>query len=92
MTTSYLADIGARLERAGYGAPLQITQAAGGTIPVEVARRSPLLTLDSGPVAGVMGSRHSAGAMGYENVITTDMGGTSFDIGRKPLSEVVTYV
>ena len=81
VTTSYLEDIERRLERAGYGAPLQITQAAGGTIPVEVARRSPLLTLDSGPVAGVMGSRHSAGAMGYENVITTDMGGTSFDIG-----------
>ena len=69
------------LRRAGYRAPLQITQSAGGTIPVEVARRSPLLTLDSGPVAGVMGSRHSASAMGYENVITTDMGGTSFDIG-----------
>ena len=81
ITTSYLADIEARLTQAGYRAPLQITQAAGGTIPVEVARRSPLLTLDSGPVAGVMGSRHSARAMGYENVITTDMGGTSFDIG-----------
>ena len=81
VTTSYLADIERRLAGAGYRAPLQITQSAGGTIPVEAARRSPLLTLDSGPVAGVMGSRHSAGAMGYENVITTDMGGTSFDIG-----------
>ena len=81
VTTSYLADIERRLATAGYRAPLQITQSAGGTIPVDVARRSPLLTLDSGPVAGVMGSRHSAGAMGYENVITTDMGGTSFDIG-----------
>ena len=81
VTTSYLADIERRLAQAGYRAPLQITQSAGGTIPVEAARRSPLLTLDSGPVAGVMGSRHSAGAMGYEHVITTDMGGTSFDIG-----------
>ena len=81
VTTSYLADIERRLAQAGYGAALQITQSAGGTIPVDVARRSPLLTLDSGPVAGVMGSRHSAAAMGYENVITTDMGGTSFDIG-----------
>ena len=81
VTTSYLADIEERLERAGYRSPLQITQSAGGTIPVEAARRSPLLTLDSGPVAGVMGSRHSGGAMGYDNVITTDMGGTSFDIG-----------
>ena len=81
VTTGYLADIEERLERAGYRAPLQITQSAGGTIPVEAARRAPLLTLDSGPVAGVMGSRHSGGAMGYDNVITTDMGGTSFDIG-----------
>ena len=81
VTTSYLADIEQRLAKAGYRAPLQITQSAGGTIPVDAARRSPLLTLDSGPVAGVMGSRHSASAMGYENVITTDMGGTSFDIG-----------
>ena len=81
VTTSYLAEVEARLAQAGYRAPLQITQAAGGTIPVEVARDSPLLTLDSGPVAGVMGSRHSAAAMGYGNVITTDMGGTSFDIG-----------
>ena len=81
VTTSYLADIELRLSKAGYRAPLQITQSAGGTIPVDVARRSPLLTLDSGPVAGVMGSRHSAKAMGYENVITADMGGTSFDIG-----------
>ena len=81
VTTSYLAEVEAWLAQAGYRAPLQITQAAGGTIPVEVARDSPLLTLDSGPVAGVMGSRHSAAAMGYGNVITTDMGGTSFDIG-----------
>ncbi|MGI9333083.1 MAG: hydantoinase/oxoprolinase family protein [Gammaproteobacteria bacterium] len=81
VTTSYLTDIEQRLERIGYGTPLQITQSAGGTIPVSVARHAPLLTLDSGPVAGVMGSRHSAAIMGYENVITTDMGGTSFDIG-----------
>ena len=42
---------------------------------------APLLTLDSGPVAGVTGSRYAGGIMGYENVITTDMGGTSFDVG-----------
>ena len=42
---------------------------------------APLLTLDSGPVAGVTGSRYAGGIMGYDNVITTDMGGTSFDVG-----------
>ena len=41
---------------------------------------APLLTLDSGPVSGVTGSMYLAELMGEKNVITTDMGGTSFDI------------
>jgi N-methylhydantoinase A len=81
ITTGYLSNIERRLAELGYGAPLQITQCAGGTIPVETAMHAPLLTLDSGPVSGVTGTQYSAALMGYENVITTDMGGTSFDIG-----------
>jgi len=42
---------------------------------------APLLTLDSGPVSGVTGSLYLGRAMGYPNIITTDMGGTSFDVG-----------
>src|SRR5258706_7291133 len=42
---------------------------------------SPLLTLDSGPVSGVTGSVELGRAMGCPNIITTDMGGTSFDVG-----------
>ncbi|HJM42075.1 MAG TPA: hydantoinase/oxoprolinase family protein, partial [Nitrospinota bacterium] len=36
---------------------------------------------NGGPVAGVMGSFHLAPYYGYKNVISADMGGTSFDIG-----------
>ncbi len=42
---------------------------------------SPLLTLDSGPVSGVTGSVHLGKLIGCEDIITTDMGGTSFDVG-----------
>ncbi len=79
--TGYLARIETRLAAAGYAAPLQITQCAGGTIPVAKAMAAPLLTLDSGPVSGVTGSKYMADLMGCRNVITTDMGGTSFDVG-----------
>ena len=43
--------------------------------------QSPLLTLDSGPVSGVTGSLYLGKVMGIPNIITTDMGGTSFDVG-----------
>ena len=42
---------------------------------------APLLTLDSGPVSGSPGSLYLGRAMGCRNIITTDMGGTSFDVG-----------
>ena len=81
LVTGYLARMDRRTTDLGYHHPLQITQCAGGTIPVAKAMAAPLLTLDSGPVSGVTGSRYAGGIMGYDNVITTDMGGTSFDVG-----------
>src|SRR5690349_16682928 len=80
-TASYLKSSDERLQSLGYRAPLQITQCAGGTISVAKAVEAPLLTLDSGPVSGVTGSMYLAELMGEKNVITTDMGGTSFDVG-----------
>jgi len=49
-------------------------------VPAERAGEAPLLTLDSGPVSGVTASMFLGAAMGEKNVITTDMGGTSFDV------------
>ncbi|NDH33055.1 MAG: hypothetical protein EBX68_08440 [Betaproteobacteria bacterium] len=40
-----------------------------------------MLTLDSGPVSGVTGSQFLGQLIGTDNIITTDMGGTSFDVG-----------
>jgi N-methylhydantoinase A len=81
LVSGYLAGVARDVKALGYGRPLQITQCGGGTISVARATSAPLLTLDSGPVAGVMGSHYAGAVMGYPNVITTDMGGTSFDVG-----------
>ncbi len=81
LTVNYLTNLDQRLKDMGYKPPLQITQCAGGTIAVRTAREAPLLTLDSGPVSGVTGSLYLGKVMGEPNIITTDMGGTSFDVG-----------
>ena len=77
----YLGNLDARLKASGYAQPLQITQCAGGSISVDKAMETPLLTLDSGPVSGVTGSLYLGRLMDCPNIITTDMGGTSFDVG-----------
>jgi N-methylhydantoinase A len=81
LTSGYLRSLNERLVSLSYRNPLQITQCGGGTISVDKAMEAPLLTLDSGPVSGVTGSVYLAQAMGCPNIITTDMGGTSFDVG-----------
>ncbi|MGE3572371.1 MAG: hydantoinase/oxoprolinase family protein, partial [Burkholderiales bacterium] len=86
--SGYLARLDRTLTELGYRHGLQIAQCGGGTVPVERAGEAPLLTLDSGPVAGVTASSFLGAAMGEKNIITTDMGGTSFDVsiihGGKP--------
>jgi N-methylhydantoinase A len=77
----YLGNLDRQLKASGYAQPLQITQCGGGSISVDHAMESPLLTLDSGPVSGVTGSLYLGKLMGLPNIITTDMGGTSFDVG-----------
>jgi N-methylhydantoinase A len=86
--SGYLAKLDRALTGLGYAHGLQIAQCGGGTVPVARAGEAPLLTLDSGPVAGVTASGFLGAAMGEKNIITTDMGGTSFDVsiihGGKP--------
>ena len=50
-----------------------------------------LQTIHSGPIAGVGAAQHLAASTGLGNVISTDMGGTSFDIGLVPEGGVKHY-
>ncbi|HUZ56959.1 MAG TPA: hydantoinase/oxoprolinase family protein [Streptosporangiaceae bacterium] len=76
---SELSGIGQRLRAGGYRAPLIMVHNTGGM--ASVLRSSAIQTFSGGPVAGLMGSAHLGRAYGFENVVVTDMGGTSFDIG-----------
>ncbi len=76
----YLESLGQALEQGGFGGELLIVQSNGGVMAAAEARRLPVRTALSGPAAGVIAATHIARAAGFENVITCDMGGTSFDV------------
>ncbi|AYF00158.1 hydantoinase/oxoprolinase family protein [Paracoccus yeei] len=76
----YLDGIEQMLRRKGFMGAFSILNSAGGVMPVAEAARRPVTLVTSGPTGGVMGSIHLAKKLGYRNIITTDMGGTSFDV------------
>ncbi len=77
---AYLGSLEDRLGDGGFGGQLLIVQSNGGVMTVETAKRRPIKTALSGPAAGVIAGAQIAQAAGFPNVITGDMGGTSFDV------------
>lgn len=63
----------------GYGGPFMMVHNSGGM--AEVFKTDAVRTYSAGPVAGLIGSHHLAKKLGYQNVIASDVGGTSFDVG-----------
>lgn len=63
----------------GYTEDVLFATVEGGLVDPDTVRRLPITTVQSGPVGGVLGCVALAGQMGFDNVITTDMGGTSLD-------------
>ena len=57
---------------------LRIMASHGGTISVDA--RELAKTLISGPIGGVIGAGYLAERLGTDNVVCTDIGGTSFDL------------
>lgn len=77
---SYLARLEADLRTQGFGGELLIVQSNGGVMSRQTACDVPVRTALSGPAAGVIACAAIARAAGFPNVITGDMGGTSFDV------------
>src|SRR5262249_61881608 len=65
----------------------------GGAASAGMLVRTPIQTIRSGPVAGVIGGRHLADVKGIDDLITFDTGGTSSDMavlpGRPPFKSEV---
>jgi N-methylhydantoinase A/oxoprolinase/acetone carboxylase beta subunit len=78
-----------KLRERGYTKPLLMIQSSGGI--AEVFRTTASRTFNSGPVSGLMGAHHVAKSLGYKNVVMTDMGGTSFDVGLVVEDSVRSY-
>jgi N-methylhydantoinase A len=79
-TEGYIRRLRAGLVEKGLSGRLLIMQASGGVAPAERAAALPVLTIGSGPSAGVAASTVLADRRGDSDVIATDMGGTSFDV------------
>ncbi|MBN9672521.1 hydantoinase/oxoprolinase family protein [Roseibium aggregatum] len=80
VVSSYLDRLEKGLAEKGFGGDILIVQSNGGVMSIDTAKRYPVRTALSGPAAGVIAATEIAKAAGFENIITCDMGGTSFDV------------
>jgi N-methylhydantoinase A len=76
----YLGRLENRLKDADFRGRLSIMQSNGGCLPVAGIRQNALVTLFSGPSAGVVGAIRQVASDETRNLITLDVGGTSADV------------
>lgn len=74
---AYLERLESYVRAARYAGPIHIMRSNGGTMSIEQARRQPVAMMESGPVAGMIGTGRLAALLGLERVIGFDMGGTT---------------
>jgi len=77
----YVRELEGALGVAGFAAELHVMGSNGGVASAATVSERPVLTLLSGPAAGVLGGSMSGELCGRRNLITFDVGGTSADIG-----------
>ena len=77
VVSRYLAGLEQGFADIGTGAPLLLMQSSGGLMPSQAARNLPMHIVESGPAGGVIGAQALAQAVGLDNVLTFDMGGTT---------------
>ena len=77
----YLTEMETHLDAAGFGGTFLIVQSTGGLFDVADARRSCIRMLESGPAAGVIGTKALCDSIGMRNAIAFDMGGTTAKAG-----------
>jgi N-methylhydantoinase A len=80
VAASYLGELDQALAAQRFPGQLHIVQSNGGIMSTRTARSFPVRTALSGPAAGVVAGAALAKAAGFANVITCDLGGTSFDV------------
>lgn len=80
VVAGYLAKLEGALTRERFSGSFHIVQSNGGVMSTATARGFPVRTALSGPAAGVIAASAIARAAGYADIVTADLGGTSFDV------------
>jgi N-methylhydantoinase A len=68
------------LDRLGLRRPPLLVHSGGGSVSVEEGARTPVALAESGPAAGTVAALAVCRAMGIDDAVTCDMGGTSYDV------------
>ncbi len=77
----YLGEMGDHLDAAGFDGDFLVVQSTGGLFGIEEAQHACIRMLESGPAAGVIGTKALCDSVGLANAIAFDMGGTTAKAG-----------
>jgi N-methylhydantoinase A len=73
----YIAEFDAELRVGGFKGSLLLMGSHGGVISAERGCREPITLVESGPVGGCIGAASFGSALGIDNLVAFDMGGTT---------------
>jgi N-methylhydantoinase A len=76
----YLSRLESRLKESGYAQELLIATCAGGVATPDAIGQRAVATIGSGPTGGVVAAARAAGEADIGDVVSVDMGGTSYDV------------
>ena len=77
---TYLQQAADKIASKSKDTPFLIMQSSGGVVKHSTAAQKPVTMLLSGPAAGILGAIHMAKLAGFDNILTSDVGGTSTDV------------
>ena len=80
LVARYARNLTANLEKLGFARQTLVMQSNGGLVPLAQLPQRAANIVRSGPAAGVTAAARLAAEAGFPNVITGDMGGTSYDV------------
>lgn len=76
----YLHSLSSRLGQDGFSGELFVMHSNGGMVGVDYAAEHSVELLLSGPAGGVVAGAEVSALSGYRDIITVDLGGTSYDV------------
>ena len=92
----YLVPLEDELRRRGFEGALLVMQGSGGCVKAREAPRHAVSTLGSVLTGGIVGCTNLGASLGHKNIISTDIGGTTFLVGLiidgKPVTATSTVI